>query len=171
MQRTLNLKIKFRESFRPFAPAVPEERVAEFFELKRPSPYMLLVAKVRRPGGAPRVAADGARGLARLQAIDSPLPAVTHVDDSARVQTVSRASNPRFHALLEAFGARTGVPVLVNTSFNVRGEPIVCTLADAWSCFMATGMDVLVLGRCLLRREAQPAAHPLAATPRHFEED
>jgi carbamoyltransferase len=99
------------------------------------------------------------------------LPAVTHVDDSARVQTVSRASNPRFHALLEAFGARTGVPVLVNTSFNVRGEPIVCTLADAWSCFMATGIDVLVLGRCLLRREAQPAAHPLAATPRHFEED
>jgi carbamoyltransferase len=171
MQRTLNLKIKFRESFRPFAPAVPEERVAEFFELERASPYMLLVAKVRRSGGAPRVAADGARGLARLQAIDSPLPAVTHVDDSARVQTVSRASNPRFHALLEAFGARTGVPVLVNTSFNVRGEPIVCTLADAWSCFMATGIDVLVLGRCLLRREAQPAAHPLAATPRHFEED
>jgi carbamoyltransferase len=167
MQRTLNLKIKFRESFRPFAPAVPEERVAEYFELERPSPYMLLVAKVRGAASA----RSAARGLARQQAIDSPLPAVTHVDDSARVQTVSRACNPRFHALLQSFGALTGVPVLVNTSFNVRGEPIVCSLADAWRCFMATGMDALVLGRCLLLREAQPTAHPLAAAPRDFAED
>ncbi len=169
MQRTLNLKIKFRESFRPFAPAVPEERVAEYFELAQASPYMLLVARVR--GSTGTASARAAHGLARLEAVDSPLPAVTHVDDSARVQTVSRATNPRFHALLEAFGRRTGVPVLVNTSFNVRGEPIVCTLADAWSCFMATGMDALVLGGCLLQRSAQPTAHPLVATSRSFAED
>jgi carbamoyltransferase len=169
MQRTLNLKIKFRESFRPFAPAVPEERVAEYFELAQASPYMLLVARVR--GSTGTASARAAHGLARLKAVDSPLPAITHVDDSARVQTVSRATNPRFHALLEAFGQRTGVPVLVNTSFNVRGEPIVCTLADAWRCFMATGMDALVLGRCLLQRDAQPTAHPLVATSRSFAAD
>jgi carbamoyltransferase len=167
MQRTLNLKIKFRESFRPFAPAVLAERAAEYFEIDRPSPYMLLVAPVRHAEPAPA----GAAGQARLRAVRSPLPAVTHVDGSARVQTVDRGTNPLFHRLIAAFGARTGVPVLVNTSFNVRGEPIVCSPADAYRCFMSTAMDLLVLGPCLLERGAQPASHPLLAGRREFEPD
>jgi carbamoyltransferase len=173
MQRTLNLKIKFRESFRPFAPAVPVERVAEFFELDAPSPYMLLTAPVR--GAAPAAdtagAGDEAGVRARLAAVRSPLPAVTHVDGSARVQTVSRGDDPLFHALLEAFGRLSGVPVLVNTSFNVRGEPIVCTPADAYRCFMATAIDWLVIGDCLVDRRRQPATHPLTAAPRAFAPD
>ena len=137
MQSRLNLKIKFRESFRPFAPAVSDERARACFELDRESPYMLLVAQVAR-GGA------------------TALPAITHVDGSARVQTVSAARNARFHRLLEAFERRTGCPVLVNTSFNVRSEPIVCTPEDAYRCFMKTGMDHLVLGRRLLHKAEQP---------------
>ena len=171
MQRELNLKIKFRESFRPFAPAVVTERVADFFELDRSSPYMLLVARVRDCDKATEPGAGGLRGLERLRGVRSPLPAVTHVDGSARVQTVDAAVNPRFHALLESFGRRTGVPVLVNTSFNVRGEPIVCTPADAYRCFMGTAMDYLVMGSCLLRRDEQPAGHPLLAGQRDFEPD
>jgi carbamoyltransferase len=136
MQSRLNLKIKFRESFRPFAPAVTEERAAAVFELDIASPYMQLVAQVR--SGMP------------------PLPAVTHVNGSARLQTVGAARHPRFHALLEAFERRTGCPVLVNTSFNVRGEPVVCTPADAYRCFMKTGMDHLVLGDRLLHKAEQP---------------
>ncbi len=169
MQRDLNLKIKFRESFRPFAPAVLTERVGDYFDLDRPSPYMLLVAGVR--GCDTGAGAGGLRGLERLRAVRSPLPAVTHVDGSARVQTVDAAVNPRFHALLESFDRRTGVPVLVNTSFNVRGEPIVCSPTDAYRCFMGTAMDYLVMGSCLLRREDQPAGHPLLAGQREFAPD
>jgi carbamoyltransferase len=165
MQKALNLKIKFRESFRPFAPAVLEERAAEFFDLGQPSPYMLLVAPVRGDGEARQAEATAAEPagdpLARLARVRSVLPAVTHVDRSARVQTVDRDSNPRFRLLIEAFNDKTGIPVLVNTSFNVRGEPIVNTPADAYRCFMATGMDYLVLGRSVLDRHHQPAGHAL----------
>jgi len=176
MQRDLNLRIKFRESFRPFAPSVPVERAGEFFELDRPSPYMLLVAPLRdRPGAEPTAPPDDGtaapQGLARLQAVRSRLPAVTHVDYSARIQTVDRRVNPRFHALLTAFGELTGIPVLVNTSFNVRGEPIVCTPEDAWRCFVATAMDDLVLGTCLLHRDRQPTEHRLRQAPRQFAPD
>jgi len=157
MQRRLNLAIKFRESFRPFAPAVLTGRASEFFELATDSPYMLLVAPVI--GGRP--AGDTARGVGieRLRHVCGPVPAVTHVDGSARVQTVDAARNPRFHAILDAFARRTGCPVLANTSFNIRGEPIVHDPADAYRCFMFTDMDVLVLGNRLLRKAAQP---PLA---------
>ncbi len=144
MQSRMNLKIKFRETFRPFAPAVPTEKVSEYFDLDRESPYMLLVAPV------------GARSRPTL-------PAVTHVDGSARVQAVSADRNPRFHQLLSAFERLTGCAVLVNTSFNVRGEPIVCTPADAYRCFMKTGMDHLVLGERLLHKSEQPAYHETAA--------
>ncbi len=170
MQRTLNLKIKFRESFRPFAPAVLEERVADVFELDRPSPYMLVVAPLAdRPADAATVPGEG---FERLQHVRSALPAVTHVDYSARIQTVDASTNLRFRRLIEAFDRQTGVPVLVNTSFNVRGEPIVCTPADAYRCFMATGMDHLVLGNCLLDRRLQSLEHPLTAgARREFEAD
>ncbi len=167
MQRELNLKIKFRESFRPFAPAVLAEAVGEQFELDRPSPYMLLVAPVR----AARAPAPGLAGMERLRAIESPLPAVTHVDRSARVQSVDRGTNPAFYELIDAFRRQTGVPVLVNTSFNVRGEPIVCTPADAFRCFMATALDHLVIGPFLLDKTAQRADHPLLAASREFEPD
>ena len=170
MQRELNLKIKFRESFRPFAPAVLAEEAQAHFELDRPSPYMLLVAPVRHAQAAMAVG-GGASGLERLRGVRSPLPAVTHVDRSARVQTVDRGINPRFHSLIDAFGRKTGVPLLVNTSFNVRGEPIVCTPTDAYQCFMGTSIDVLVLGSCLLLRDAQPQDHPLVARRREFEPD
>jgi carbamoyltransferase len=161
MQSIMNLKIKFRESFRPFAPAILEERVADYFELEEPSPYMLLVAPVRRERRIPLTEDDRRLfGIRRLNRPRSDIPAVTHLDYSARIQTVSQATNPRFYALLKAFEARTGYGVLVNTSFNVRGEPIVCSLKDAYRCFMRTEMDVLVLGNCLLRKEAQ---RPLGA--------
>ena len=170
-QRDLNLKIKFRESFRPFAPSVLAECAGDYFELNRPSPYMLLVTKVR--GGEDRKAspASGLTGLDRLRAVQSPLPAVTHVDYSARVQTVDRSINPIFYDLIDAFRRKTGVPVLVNTSFNVRGEPIVCSPADAFRCFMATAMDYLVIGPFLLRREGQRKDHPLLGVSREFEPD
>ena len=159
MQRTLNLKVKRRESFRPFAPSVLRSDVAEWFALDRDSPYMLLVADVEH--GRRRPARDGRKpltGMARLNEVRSEIPAVTHVDYSARVQTVHPETNPRYHALLAAFKARTGCPVLVNTSFNVRGEPIVCTPADAFRCFMGTDLDCLALGNFLLRKEEQDPA-------------
>jgi carbamoyltransferase len=171
MQRTLNLKIKFRESFRPFAPAVLQERVSDHFELDGPSPYMLLVAQVRGWQAMTGESVAPLSGLERLRGIRSPLPAITHVDGSARVQTVDRSTNSAFHDLIAAFGARTGVPVLVNTSFNVRGEPIVCSPTDAYRCFMATAIDLLVMGRCVLERAAQPTDHPLLAGRREFEPD
>ena len=161
MQRRLNLKTKFRESFRPFAPSVTDSAAGEHFEIDRPSPYMLLTARVRNRIEVPE--GQGTDLMERLHRPRSALPAITHVDCSARLHTVDAGVNPRFHALLEAFGARTGVPVLINTSFNVRGEPIVCTEEDACRCFLATDMDYLVLGRCLLEASGMPAAHRLRA--------
>lgn len=157
MQSTLNLKVKYRESFRPFAPSVLRESVAEWFEMDVDSPYMLVVADVaasRRKA----MSADEEKlfGIDKLNVPRSEIPAVTHVDYSARVQTVHEDTNPRYHALLAAFRERTGCPVLVNTSFNVRGEPIVCTPEDAFGCFMGTEMEILVAGNCYLRKEDQP---------------
>lgn len=157
VQSVLNLKIKFRESFRPFAPAVLEERVERFFELDRPSPYMLLVADVQPDRRLPLDEARGEDLIERVRRPRSDVPAITHVDYSARVQTVSAATNPDFHRLLVALEAQSGNGIVVNTSFNVRGEPIVCTPEDAYRCFMRTEMDYLVLGSFLLAREDQPA--------------
>ncbi|NLE58753.1 MAG: carbamoyltransferase [Planctomycetes bacterium] len=158
MQTTLNLKIKFRESFRPFAPAVLLERVADYFELDRPSPYMLLVAPVspshRREPPVPEPDLDS---LARRKQVRSSVPAITHVDYSARIQTVDAADNPRFHRLIAAFDRLTGCPLIINTSFNVRGEPIVGSPIDAYRCFMRTELDYLVLGDYLLSKADQPA--------------
>ncbi len=157
MQSRMNLKIKFREGFRPFAPSVLAERTAEWFELDAESPYMLLVAPVREERRLPEPeGAAGLEGLERLRIPRSEIPAVTHVDHSARVQTVDAAEHPDYHALIGAFEERTGCPVLVNTSFNVRGEPIVCTPEDAWRCFMRTDIDLLVLESWVLRKEDQP---------------
>jgi carbamoyltransferase len=136
--KRVNLKIKFRESFRPFAPAVLAEKAGEWFDIDRESPYMLLVCQVRE---------------------GREIPAVTHVDGSARLQTVTRDAHPEFYDLLAAFDRRSGCPVLINTSFNVRGEPIVCSPEDAYLCFMRTQMDVLVLGNQVLRKEEQPELH------------
>ena len=157
MQADMNIKIKFREGFRPFAPSVLRERVQDWFELDVDSPYMLLVAPVKRERQVPMSRAEqGLWGIAKLNIPRSDIPAVTHIDYSARIQTVSRDTNPNYHALLSAFERRTGCPVLVNTSFNVRGEPIVCTPADAYACFMRTHLDYLVLGSHLLDKQAQP---------------
>jgi carbamoyltransferase len=161
MQSTMNLKIKFRESFRPFAPAVLREDVAEYFEMRpnEDSPYMLLVAPVRKEKLSHVEEEDG-EGLdkLRLRQLRSQLPAITHVDDSARVQTIDADRHPRLHAILRAFKAKTGSSVVINTSFNVRGEPIVNTPAEAYRCFMHTNMDALVLESCILLRQDQPTA-------------
>jgi len=158
MQSVMNLKIKYRESFRPFAPAVLAERVGEFFNQETESPYMLIVAEVREEHRLPLdPALEGAFGIEKLKQQRSNIPAVTHVDYSARIQTVHPETNPRFHELLSAFHQRTDCPVLVNTSFNVRGEPIVCTPEDAYRCFMRTEMDYLVIENCLLSKVDQPA--------------
>jgi carbamoyltransferase len=158
MQSLMNLKIKFRESFRPFAPAVLRERVADWFELDGESPYMLLVADVALKRRRPVSDVDAARrGLDRLSLVRSEIPAVTHVDHSARIQTVERDTNPFFYDILRAFEARTGCPVIVNTSFNVRGEPIVATPEDAYRCFLRTEMDALVLETFILEKPRQPA--------------
>ena len=162
MQEKLNIKIKFRESFRPFAPAVMEERASDCFQLTEPSPYMLLVAPVQETLRVNGEAEQPATMLARLKQRRSTLPAITHVDYSARVQTVSASDNPEFHNLLGAFERRTGCPVLVNTSFNVRGEPPVCTPEDAWRCFLKTEMDYLVLGHFLIdKAEVDPQSSAL----------
>lgn len=154
MQSVMNLKVKFRESFRPFAPAVLRERVADYFEIDCDSPYMLLVAPVRDQMRLPVPAETS--GLNRLKQVRSPIPAVTHVDYSARIQTVDKEANPRFRALLKEFEKSTGCPVLINTSFNIRGEPIVCTPTDAYRCFLKTQMDHLVIGNFILNRSEQP---------------
>ena len=160
MQRTMNLKIKFRESFRPFAPAVLEEDAKAFFDVRQSSPYMLLVGPVLEALRIQRQSDQKPpEGLAAINEVRSTVPAVTHVDYSARVQTVADDTHPAFAALLRAFKKKTGCPVLVNTSFNVRGEPIVCTPAQAYACFMRTGIDVLVLGHFILRRDNQPPFH------------
>jgi len=157
MQSTMNLKIKYRESFRPFAPSCLVERVSEYFELDRPSPYMLLVAPVKRERCRGMEQAAGLDIRERIHQVRSDIPAVTHVDYSARVQTVDRETNPRYYDLIKAFERRTGYGVIINTSFNVRGEPIVCTPEDAYKCFMRTEMDYLVLGSFLLDKRRQPA--------------
>jgi carbamoyltransferase len=161
MQSVMNLKIKYRESFRPFAPSVLRERVSDYFELDVDSPYMLLVAPVQAARRT-AVAQDQQSlwGIELLNVPRSDIPAVTHLDFSARIQTVHEATNPRYYALLKAFEARTGCAVIVNTSFNVRGEPIVCTPADAYRCFMRTEMDLLVLENVVLEKSDQV---PLAA--------
>jgi carbamoyltransferase len=159
MQKSLNLRVKYRESFRPFAPAVLREDVADWFNLAEDSPYMLLVADIverRRRDMTPEQQA--LFGIDKLNVSRSDIPAVTHVDYSARIQTVHADTNPRFHALLAAFKQRTGCPVLVNTSFNVRGEPIVGTPEDAFRCFMGSDIEVLAIGNCLLRKEDQNPA-------------
>jgi carbamoyltransferase len=156
MQSVLNLKVKYRESFRPFAPSVLREDAAGWFDLDADSPYMLFVADVTKQRRREMTPTERALfGIQKLNVVRSSIPAVTHVDYSARIQTVHRETNPRFHALLSAFKARTGCPVLVNTSFNVRGEPIVCTPEDAFRCFMGTEIDVLVAENCFLRKEDQ----------------
>ncbi len=167
MQKTMNLKIKFRESFRPFAPAVLAERAAEYFEIEpgTESPYMLLVADVR--GEQRRPAPDymeGERWLEQLEFPRSVVPAITHVDYSARLQTLDPAHHPLFHALVVEFERITGCPMVINTSFNVRGEPVVCTPTEAYRCFMATGMDALVIGRYILLKAAQGPAPDAAQT-------
>jgi carbamoyltransferase len=159
MQKTLNLKVKYRESFRPFAPSVLRERVGEWFELDGDSPYMLLVADVVKSRRREMTAEENQLfGIDKLNVPRSDIPAVTHVDYSARIQTVHEQTNPRYHGLLCAFEAITGCPVLVNTSFNVRGEPIVGTPEDAFRCFMGTELDVLAVGNCYLRKEQQDPA-------------
>jgi carbamoyltransferase len=159
MQKTLNLKIKYRESFRPFAPSVLRERVSDWFELDCDSPYMLLVADVVRSRRREMTREEKQLfGIDKLNVPRSEIPAVTHVDYSARVQTVHEDTNPRYHALLSAFERKTGCPVLVNTSFNVRGEPIVCTPEDAFRCFMGSELDALAAGNCYLRKGAQDPA-------------
>jgi carbamoyltransferase len=156
MQSRMNLKIKQRESFRPFAPAVLSERCEDYFELGAESPYMLLVAPVRQGRRVPETPEqERLFGIERLNQPRSDIPAVTHVDYSARVQTVERGDHPLFHALLSEFDRRTGCAVLVNTSFNLRGEPIVCRPKEAYACFMRTGIDSLAMGGFLLDKEEQ----------------
>jgi carbamoyltransferase len=158
MQSVMNLKIKYRESFRPFAPAIVSERVSDFFDIDHASPYMLLVAPVRKEHRIPMTAEqESLFGIERLNIPRSKIPAVTHVDYSARIQTVHKETNPRFHMLINLFDEITGCPVLVNTSFNVRGEPIVGSPEDAYRCFMRTEMDYLVLENLLLSKTDQPS--------------
>ena len=157
MQKKLNLKIKYREGFRPFAPSVLEERIAEFFELDRSSPYMLLVAQVQEERRSPLPEGYDALPLyERLYILRSDVPAITHIDYSARIQSVNKEINPRYWQLIDTFRQHTGYGVIVNTSFNVRGEPIVCTPEDAYRCFMGTEMDYLVMGDFLFKKEDQP---------------
>ena len=159
MQKNLNLKVKYRESFRPFAPAVLREDVADWFELDSDSPYMLIVADIRDDKRRAMSAREQSLfGIDKLNVSRSEIPAVTHVDYSARIQTVSADTNPLFHRLLQRFKALSGCPVLVNTSFNVRGEPIVCTPEDAFRCFMGNELDVLVVGNCVLNKSEQDSA-------------
>jgi carbamoyltransferase len=159
MQKNLNLKVKYRESFRPFAPSVLREDVANWFELDTDSPYMLLVADVQKARRRTMNPGEQALfGIDKLNVARSDIPAVTHVDYSARVQTVDAGTNPKFHRLLSRFKALTGCPVLVNTSFNVRGEPIVCLPEDAFRCFMGNELDLLAIGNCVLRKDEQDPA-------------
>jgi carbamoyltransferase len=161
MQSVMNLKIKYRESFRPFAPSVLRERVSDYFDMDVDSPYMLLVAPVREDRRVPATkSASDLWGIDLLNVPRSDIPAVTHIDYSARVQTVHADTNPSYYRLLKEFESLTGCGVIVNTSFNVRGEPIVCSPQDAYRCFMRTEMDVLVLGNAVLHKRQQT---PLAA--------
>jgi carbamoyltransferase len=157
MQSIMNLKIKFRESFRPFAPSCLEEKASEYFDLHHSSPYMLLVAAVKPERCHPKSAGD--QELPIMEWVNRPrsdVPAITHVDYSARIQTVSPKTNPRYHRLLVEFEKLTGYGILINTSFNVRGEPIVCTPEDAYRCFMRSEIDYLSMGPFLLEKKSQP---------------
>jgi carbamoyltransferase len=156
-QMVMNLKIKYRESFRPFAPSVLEEKVSKYFDTDRPSPYMLLIAKVRKERRLSQPSGEGMVMMNRLKVNRSDIPAVTHLDYSARLQTVNQNDKPDYHAVISEFEKLTGCAVIVNTSFNVRGEPIICTPEDAYQCFMRTQMDVLVMEDCMLFKEEQPS--------------
>ncbi|EFA72776.1 carbamoyltransferase [Cylindrospermopsis raciborskii] len=172
MQSVMNLKIKYRESFRPFAPSVLAERVSDYFDLDRPSPYMLLVAQVKENLHIPMTQEQHELfGIEKLNVPRSQIPAVTHVDYSARIQTVHKETNPRYYELIRHFEARTGCAVLVNTSFNVRGEPIVCTPEDAYRCFMRTEMDYLVMENFLLVKSEQPRGNSDESWQKEFELD
>jgi len=156
MQALMNIKIKFREGFRPFAPSVLYEKVGKYFEIEKESPYMLLVADVKKERRIKMTAQEESLwGIDKLNIVRSDIPAITHVDYSARLQTVHMETNPRYHKLISQFEKDTGCAVIINTSFNVRGEPIVCTPADAYKCFMRTNIDYLVLGNYLLSKEEQ----------------
>jgi carbamoyltransferase len=152
----MNLKIKYRESFRPFAPTVLEEKISDYFEIDRPSPYMLLVAYVRKSRRLPQPSGDGRALMERLKNKRSDVPAVTHLDYSARIQSVNRNDKPDYYDVIAAFEELTGCSVIVNTSFNVRGEPIICSHEDAYRCFMRTEMDVLVMEDFILYKNEQP---------------
>jgi carbamoyltransferase len=157
MQKLLNLKVKYRESFRPFAPSVLREDVSEWFDLDADSPYMLLVADVAKSRQLAATNNENSLfGIEKLNILRSSIPSVTHVDYSARVQTVHEQTNPRYYHLIKRFKEITGCPVLINTSFNVRGEPIVCTATDAYRCFMGTELDILVIGNTFLLKNNQP---------------
>ena len=172
MQSIMNLKIKYRESFRPFAPAVKAERVSDWFEIERPSPYMLLVAPIKKIKQIPMTEQHlGSFGIDKLNVTRSEIPAVTHVDYSARIQTVHRNTNPRFYALIDQFEKHTDCPVLINTSFNVRGEPIVHSPEDAYRCFMRTEMDYLVMENILLAKSDQHAHEQGGELKKEFELD
>ena len=160
MQKTMNLKIKYRESFRPFAPSVRVENISDYFEIDRESPYMLMVANVRKDKRIPMTKEQRSYfGLEKLNVVRSEVPAITHVDYSARIQSVNEKTNPRYHQMISKFYEKYGCPVIVNTSFNVRGEPIVCTPEDAYLCLMRTEMDYLILGNYLLdKKEQKPLA-------------
>ena len=155
MQKNLNLKIKFRESFRPFAPAVMKEYLSEWFELEHESPYMLFVSEIKKKYQINIENYSKETGFKKLNIKKSKIPAVTHVDMSARIQTVSKEGNIKFYNLLNEFFHITGVPILINTSFNVRGEPIVCSPKDAFNCFMGTELDKLIIGNCYLDKKEQ----------------
>jgi carbamoyltransferase len=172
MQSVLNLKIKYRESFRPFAPSVLVEHAAGYFAIDRPSPYMLLVAPVQEDRRIPmNTDQQSLFGIAKLNIPRSDVPAITHIDYTARIQSVSRDDNPLYYDTIAAFHRATGVPLVINTSFNVRGEPIVCTPEDAYKCFMRTEMDALVLGPFLLLKPEQPSEHPVLHWDQEFEPD
>jgi carbamoyltransferase len=151
------MKIKYRESFRPFAPSILAENVSDYFELEKDSPYMLIVADVTNDIRIPVTEGEEQLfGVEKLNVLRSEIPAVTHVDYSARIQTVHENTNPRYYNLIKQFKKHTGYPILINTSFNVRDEPVVCTPEDAYKCFMQTDMDYLVMENCLLRKADQP---------------
>jgi len=156
MQKKLNLKVKYRESFRPFAPSILSENLDEWFEHESENPYMLIVANVKNDKCRAMTAKEEALfGIDKLNVIRSSVPAVTHIDYSARIQTVHSDTNPRYHALISKFKEKTGCPIVVNTSFNVRGEPIICTPTDAFRCFMGTELDLLSIGNFLLDKKDQ----------------
>nr|MBP7216068.1 hypothetical protein [Candidatus Omnitrophota bacterium] len=172
MQSKMNLKIKFRESFRPFAPTVLREHVAEWFKLNQESPYMLLVAQVQESIQTGQGTTDATlRGFDKLKVVRSKIPAVTHVDYSARIQTIERQDHPLYYDMINAFYKKTGCPVIINTSFNVRGEPLVCTPEDAFTCFMRTEMDYLVMGSYLLDKRQQEPLHADTHWQKEFELD